>query len=104
MKKPAPALKQFPVLRTDEEAENFVANADLSEYDFSGFKRGALEFAPKDARINMRLPASLVAAVKAKAGAEGIPYQRYIRRALEASLVLQGPAKKAAPARSKESA
>ena len=72
-------------MTTDEEAEAFLAQ-DLSHLDYSQFKRGLLEFAPKDARVNMRLPASLIAAVKAKAGAEGIPYQRYIRRVLEASL------------------
>ena len=49
MKKPPKALKQFPVLRTDEEAEDFVANADLSEYDFSGFRPAHFEFAPKNA-------------------------------------------------------
>ena len=71
-------------MTSDEEAEAFLAQ-DLSQLDFSQFKRGMLEFAPKDARVNMRLPTSLIAAVKAKAGAEGIPYQRYIRRAIEAS-------------------
>ena len=78
--------KTLPDLLTDEAAEDFVANADLSEYDLSGFKQVHFEIPPKDARVNMRLPTSLIAAVKAKAGAEGIPYQRYIRRALETSL------------------
>ena len=85
--------KTLPDLLTDEEAEDFVANADLSEYDFSGFKSVHFEIAPKDARVNMRLPTSLIAAVKAKAGVEGIPYQRYIRRALEASLAVETPAR-----------
>ncbi len=44
MKKAARKLKQFPVLRTDEEAEDFVANADLGEYDFSQFKPMRFEF------------------------------------------------------------
>jgi hypothetical protein len=29
--------KSFPKLKTDKEAENFVHDADLTEYDFSGF-------------------------------------------------------------------
>jgi len=35
--------KPFLVFRTDKEAEDFVDTADLSEYDFSGFKRRSLE-------------------------------------------------------------
>jgi len=41
------------------------------------------EFAPKSERVNMRLPKPLLDAVKARAKREGMPYQRYIRRALE---------------------
>ena len=44
------------------------------------------EFATKDARINMRLPADLLAAVKAKAARERMPYQRFIRKALEGAV------------------
>ena len=40
----------------------------------------------KDAPINMRLPEPLLAAVKARARARGIPYQRFIRQALERAL------------------
>ena len=80
--------RTVPLMTTDEEAEAFLAQ-DLSHLDYSQFKSGLLEFAPKDARVNMRLPTSLIAAVKAKAGVEGIPYQRYIRRALEASLAVE---------------
>ena len=82
--------KQFPVLMTDEDVEALLEQ-DLSEYDFSQFKPANFEFAAKDARVNMRLPESLVSAIKGKAAVEGIPYQRYIRRVLEQSLgVKQG--------------
>ena len=77
--------KKFPVLMTDEDAEALLEQ-DLSEYDFSQFKPANFEFAAKDARINMRLPESLVNAIKGRAAVEGIPYQRYIRRVLELSL------------------
>ncbi len=83
MTKQDPKLKPFPSFKTDEEAEDFVANADLSEYDFSGFKRVRFEFQPKSARVNMRLPESLLKSVKARASKRGIPYQRFIREALE---------------------
>ena len=76
-------LKKMPVLLSDEDAERFVETADLSEYDLSGFKRMHFEFAKKDERVNMRLPGELLAAVKAKAKTRGLPYQRFIREALE---------------------
>jgi predicted DNA binding CopG/RHH family protein len=75
--------KKIPIFRSDEEAERFVETADLSEYDFSQFKGVRFEFERKAARVNMRLPESLLAAVKARAEARGIPYQRFIREALE---------------------
>lgn len=75
--------KKWPVLRTDEEAERFVEEADLTEYDFSEMVPMHFEFAPKDERVNMRLPGELLAAVKAKAKERGLPYQRFIREVLE---------------------
>lgn len=75
--------KKWPVLRTDEEAERFVEEADLTEYDFSEMVPMHFEFAPKDERVNMRLPGELLAAVKAKARERGLPYQRFIREVLE---------------------
>lgn len=81
--------KPMPSLRSDEEAERFVETADLSEYDLSGFKPMRFEIAQKDAALNMRLPAALLDAVKAKAKARGVPYTRYVRMVLEADLLQQ---------------
>ena len=78
-------LKQVPLMTTDEELEAFL-DQDLSGLDFSQFKPANFEFAAKDARVNMRLPLSLVEAIKGRAKGEGIPYQRFIRRALERAL------------------
>ena len=91
MAKETRKLKKFPVLITDEEAEHFVETADLTEYDLSGFKPMRFELQPKSERINMRLPKPLFDEVKARAQKEGIPYQRYIRRVLEASLAQAAP-------------
>ena len=55
----------------------------MSEYDLSQFKPVRFEFQPKTERVNMRLPAELPQAVRRKAEAEGIPYQRFIRATLE---------------------
>jgi predicted DNA binding CopG/RHH family protein len=64
-------LKTFPRYESDRDAERFVAQADLSVYDLSGFKPMRFEFDRKAARVNMRLPESMLAAVKARARARG---------------------------------
>ena len=75
-------MKKVPVLKTDEEAEAFLEQ-DLSDLDFSQFKPMRFEFQPKTANVTMRLPSGLLKAVRAKAEAEGMPYQRFIRATLE---------------------
>ena len=75
-----------PPLKTDEAAEGFVDQADLTRYDLSRFRSMNFEFERKTARVNMRLPEPLLRAVKAKAQTRGIPYQRLIREAIERAL------------------
>jgi len=76
-------LKSFPRLETDEDAERFVAEADLSEYDFSEFRPMSFEFAPKSVQVNLRMSTGLLERIKERAAARGIPYQRFIREVLE---------------------
>jgi len=78
--------KSLPLFSSDDEAEAFVASADLTKYDLSALKPTQFEFTSKDARVNMRLPAELLDAVKATAARKGMPYQRFIRQALEQAL------------------
>jgi predicted DNA binding CopG/RHH family protein len=78
--------KPLPRLLTDDEAERFVAEADLTEYDLSNLRMVQFEFAPKSERINLRVPKGLLDAVKAAAASAGIPYQRYIRQTLESAV------------------
>ena len=75
-------MKTVPIMTTDEEAEAFLAQ-DLSTLDFAQFRPLTWETAPKSARLNMRLPEPLLAALKTKATQRGIPYQRLIRELLE---------------------
>jgi predicted DNA binding CopG/RHH family protein len=56
---------------------------DLSDLDFSQFKRMHFEFEKKEAQLNMRVPEGLLDAVKDRAKAQGIPYTRYIRMLME---------------------
>lgn len=74
--------RRIPELTTDAEVERFLEQ-DLSDLDFGAFKPMRFEFQKKAARVNMRLPEPLLAAVKKRAASRGIPYQRFIREALE---------------------
>lgn len=76
-------LKPFPSFKSDAEAERFVDQADLTQYDLSGFKPASFEFAKKSAQVNLRVPQSLLDAVKDKARSRGIPFTRYIRMLME---------------------
>lgn len=75
--------KKWPDLKSDEEAERFVAEADLSEYDFSQMVPMRFEFEKKTEALNMRVPKSLLDALKDKATRKGIPFTRYVRMLIE---------------------
>ncbi len=77
-----PTKRKVPKFKSDAEAEAFLEK-DLSDLDFSLFKPMRFEFEKKTARVNMRLPEKLLKAVKARATARKIPYQRFIRESLE---------------------
>jgi predicted DNA binding CopG/RHH family protein len=76
----------LPSLRSDEEAEDFVANADLTKYDLSGFKPYHFEFEAKEATLQVRLPESLLKAFKDKAKERKMPYSRFLRMVMEAAV------------------
>lgn len=77
------APEPMPSLPSDAAAEAFVETADLTKFDLTGFRPMRFEIEPKAAALNMRLPASLLDAVKRKAKTLGIPYTRYVRLLLE---------------------
>ncbi len=78
--------KKFPDFKTDAEAENFVETADLSDYDFSGMVPMRFELKRKDKSISLRLPEQLLEAVRVNAKRVGIPYQRFMRLAIERAI------------------
>ncbi len=81
--------KKFPDFKTDAEAEAFVETADLSKYDLSDMTPMRFELRRKDKTVSLRLPEKLLEAVRDRARRAGMPYQRFIRMALERAL--QGP-------------
>jgi len=73
-------------LKSDEDADAWLQGADLTEYDLSGMKKVRFELARKDASISLRLPAALLATLKANAAKANMPTQRLIRMMIEAQL------------------
>jgi predicted DNA binding CopG/RHH family protein len=69
----AKPLKPMPPLNSDEEAERFVAEADLTEYDLSGFEPMRFELRRKDKTVSLRLPSELLDAAKEAAARGGHP-------------------------------
>ena len=78
--------KKFPDLKSDEDADAWLQGADLTEYDLSGIKKVRFELARKDASISLRLPAALLATLRANAAKAKMPTQRLIRMMIEAQL------------------
>ena len=79
--------KKFPLLKSDKEAEAFL-NQDLSDYlSAKNFAPYRFEFKPKQKSVNLRMSGELLDAIRTRAKRQGIPYQRYIRQALERALV-----------------
>ena len=66
-------MEKPPSLKGNKAAAAFVANADLTEYNFSKMRVVQFEFEPKPERVNMRLPRTLLDAVKARAAKAGHP-------------------------------
>jgi predicted DNA binding CopG/RHH family protein len=78
--------KKFPDLKSDDEADRWLQHADLAEYDLTEMKKVRFELARKDASISLRLPAALLATLRAEAAKANMPTQRLIRTLIEAQL------------------
>ncbi|MGZ9033732.1 MAG: CopG family antitoxin [Rhodospirillales bacterium] len=75
----------LPNLETDEDAERFVAEANLNDYDLSNMTTIRFRFGVEPG-LSVRLPTALLDAVRMKAKACGISYERFIREAIERAL------------------
>ena len=85
-------------LRSDEEAEWFVAQADLTEYDFAQMVPMRFELRRKDRAVSLRRSDALLDALKSAAARQGIPYQRFMRLAIERAVALkQRPERRGGP-------
>ena len=82
--------KRVPKFKSNKDVERFL-NKDLSDYLTPGNLHPAtFEFAPKSKVVNLRISEELLTMVKKIAKQRGIPYQRYIREAVEMSVRKSG--------------
>jgi predicted DNA binding CopG/RHH family protein len=78
--------KKLPALRNDNHAGELL-DKDLSDYiSAENLEPFPFEYRPKQKSVNLRISDELLRAVRAAARRRGIPYQRYIRQALELAL------------------
>ena len=76
-------VKRLAAFKSDEEAAAFVEQ-DLTDYiSAENFAPFHFELRPKEKSVNLRISGELLDAVRERAKRQGIPYQRFIRRALE---------------------
>jgi predicted DNA binding CopG/RHH family protein/uncharacterized DUF497 family protein len=79
--------KRVPQFRTDEEAERFLEQ-DLTDYIDRDFMRPVrFELKPKNSAISLRLSEDLLREVKSAAKRAGVPYQKFIRNAVEEAVL-----------------
>jgi predicted DNA binding CopG/RHH family protein len=79
-------MKPLPVLCSDEEAEAFVSDADLTEYDLS--EMVAVRFERTVGSGVVVLPDDLLAASRRKAAHLGMPLDAFVRAAIERALAV----------------
>jgi predicted DNA binding CopG/RHH family protein len=76
-------VKRLPIFKSDDEAAAFL-DQDLSDYiSAETLAPFPFELRPKSKSLNLRISGDLLDAVRARARQQGIPYQRFIRQALE---------------------
>jgi predicted DNA binding CopG/RHH family protein len=79
--------KKLPALKTDKEGED-ILDKDLSAYlNGENLAPYPFEYKPKQKSVNLRISEELLNAVRVAARRRRIPYQRYIRQALETALI-----------------
>jgi predicted DNA binding CopG/RHH family protein len=76
-------VKRLPTFKSDEEAEAFLER-DLTDYiSAETLAPFPFELQLKEKSVNLRISGDLLDAVRQRARQQGIPYQRFIRSALE---------------------
>lgn len=74
-----PDRKPIPAFGTDEAARRFVEDADLTEFDLSGFRPARFEFGPKDTQVLVKMSRQQRDAAQMMAERRGLNVSAYIR-------------------------
>ena len=79
--------KSWPSLTTDEEAERFVAEADLTDYDWSVAELVRFEFVGDNDHVDLKMPKAKIDAVDDAARKRGVSRDDFIRQAIDKALL-----------------
>jgi predicted DNA binding CopG/RHH family protein len=74
--------KRLPTLKSDAEAETFVATVDLTEYDLSAMVPVRFTLNPGTVPLSVDLPKHVVDEARTKATDSGVPLQNFIQTAI----------------------
>ena len=78
--------KKLPAFKSDDDAAKFL-DRDLTDYiNAENLTPSPFEYRPKQKFTNLRISEELLNAVRVAARRRQIPYQRFIRQALETVL------------------
>ena len=82
--------KLLPKFNSDKAVQDFL-DSDISEHIEEGrLSPLSFEFSPKSKVVNLRMSDGLLGEIKKVAKLRGIPYQRFIREAIERALTVSG--------------
>ena len=97
MTRPRRALKKIPTFRTEDQEQDFWADADSTEYvDWS--KARPVRFPhlrPTSTAISVRLPATLLTELKILANEQDVPYQSLLKIYLSERVAVERRRKRA---------
>ena len=82
--------KRLPKFNSDKAVLDFL-DGDISEHiEAKKLSPISFEFAPKSKVVNLRMSDGLLGEIKKVSKMRGIPYQRFIREAIESALMGSG--------------
>ena len=74
--------KTFPDFATDAEAEAFIDDADLSEFDFSDMKSTSFVRRGEAGAVHLTLPSRLIDEIERRADEAGVSFERFVELAI----------------------
>ena len=82
--------KRLPKFTSDREVQEFLADDISAHIEAEKLSPMSFEFAAKNKVVNLRMSDGLLGEIKKVSKLRGMPYQRFIREAIEKALKKSG--------------